>query len=219
MVLGLLTVIQSLVLVIIATHNQGGPQSSVFGIWPGGELAFDVIIAGLSSMAIALMISAAVNASDKAMAVLPLLLIPQVILSGGVISLQNTTIMRDVSDVVSANWGLAAVGATVDLNQLNSVPPIGLPQDSRWERNKHVWLNDISALVVLAGAAGAGTWLLLRRRDPFVVRAGPLNAAVGDLMKRTNMQGELSGMARTVIHRAVQAVSWLAIYGILHRLG
>ncbi len=218
-VLGLLTVIQSLVLVIIAAHGQGGPTSSATGIWPGGELVFDVIIAGICSMAIALMISAAVNASDKAMAILPLLLIPQVILSGGVITLNDKTIMRDVSDVVSANWGMAAVGSTIDLNGLDSSPAIGLPQDSRWDRQKSTWTNDIAAMVLLIGAAAAGTWLLLRRRDPFIVRAGPLNAAVGDLMKRTNLEGEFSAVARTAVRRAVQTVSWLAIYGVLHRLG
>jgi ABC transport system ATP-binding/permease protein len=46
------------------------------------ELALDVNLAGLAAMALCLFVSALVSNADKALTLLPLLLIPQLVLAG-----------------------------------------------------------------------------------------------------------------------------------------
>lgn len=217
-VLSALTIIQSVVLVVLATQRQDGPTSSATGLFPGWELAFDVVVAGVSAMAIALLISAAVSASDKAMALLPLLLIPQIILSGGLISLQHNMLMHAISDVVTANWGLSAVASTVNLNFLNGISPLSVGINAQWAQTGGMWFRNIAALLILTGTASVGTWILLRHRDPFAVGTSPLAESIADALKHTGLQGEAANLTRDVLYRGVQGLIWIAIFVVLHQL-
>lgn len=172
-----LTVLQSIVLVFIATLRQGGPPTGALIGSVGAELMVDVALAGVASMAVALLVSALVSSSDTALTLLPLLLIPQIVLSGGLVSIQNTPVLQELSFLMSARWGLAAVASTVDLNGLNrsAQPGVGaayarpglLPAaDPLWSHAAGTWLGDGLALVMLTAAALAVTLYMLRRRDP-----------------------------------------------------
>lgn len=180
-VLGVLTLIQAAILVPIAVARQGGPNDAVLLGWPLGELMVGVALAGLAAMALGLLISAVVNSSDKGVTLLPIVLIPQMVLSG-VIPIADKPVLREVSYLTGAQWGFSAVASTVDLNELTAIRVAPAPdsgaqgqvppaQERRgaWNHSAGVWLRNIAALCVLTIAGCVGALLMLRRRDPNVL--------------------------------------------------
>ncbi|RNE90766.1 FHA domain-containing protein [Marichromatium sp. AB31] len=72
-----------------------------------------LFLAGLAATCMGLAVSALVNSNDKAIAALPLLLIPQFILSNSVVALSGVTEQVARFSVI-AYWGLDAMRATLD---------------------------------------------------------------------------------------------------------
>ena len=84
LVLGVLTVAQAFVLVSIATARQGGPRDAVLLGWPiGGAGVVAARSTGLAAMALGLLVSAASRGVDRAMAILPVVLIVELLLAMG----------------------------------------------------------------------------------------------------------------------------------------
>jgi hypothetical protein len=80
---------------------------------PFGERLVTLFFAGMAATCMGLAVSAFVNSNDKAIAALPLLLIPQFILSNAVVSLSGTA--DGVAQVaVIAYWALDAMRTTLD---------------------------------------------------------------------------------------------------------
>ena len=121
--LGAITILQSAVLVALATADQGGPvYASVLG-WPLGELMIGAVLAGLAAMCIGLLISALARTSDRATTVLPVVLVFQLVLAlGGVFpQIGNKPVLKQLGYVSSARWGSPRVASTTDLNNLQAL--------------------------------------------------------------------------------------------------
>jgi ABC-type multidrug transport system ATPase subunit len=158
------TVAQAIVLTIISILRQGGPDGADKLL----QLIVGVAMAGLAAMALGLLVSAIVTESDKALTLLPLLLIPQIMFSGPIIPLDDPGI-RAVSALASARWGFAAVDATVEVDLLQPAGALNpgaeqSPVDDGSDAGS--WLGNVAALAVLTGLAVLGTGYFLRRRDP-----------------------------------------------------
>ncbi len=80
---------------------------------PFGERLLTLFFAGLAATCMGLAVSAFVNSNDKAIAALPLLLIPQFILSNAVVHLSGTT-EGVARGTVIAYWALDAMRTTLD---------------------------------------------------------------------------------------------------------
>ena len=108
--------LQTLVLVVIVVFKTGLPPGSaglLFG--PFVELYIGTLLAGLAGMAMGLCVSAFANNSDKAVAILPLVLLPQILLAGVIFPLPAGP-AQVLSDVAVSKWSLQAMGTSVDLN-------------------------------------------------------------------------------------------------------
>jgi hypothetical protein len=81
------------------------------------EIIFDVALIGLAAMALGLFVSAITNSADKALSIAPLLLVPQLVLTGGLYPI-TTFPLAQLKFLSSAFWGQSAVASTVDLNTL-----------------------------------------------------------------------------------------------------
>jgi hypothetical protein len=128
-------------------------------------------------MALGLMISALVANPDKALTVLPVVLLAQFLLSGALFNVASNPVLRPVSYVTSARWGFAAAASTVDLRAMPS--PVGCPSDngSRSERastsgpncdaaREHTagrWLADMTGVLLLTVLALLIAWGFVRR--------------------------------------------------------
>ncbi|MBK5969182.1 MULTISPECIES: FHA domain-containing protein [Thiorhodovibrio] len=96
--------------------------------FPGsfGERLAVLFLAGFGASAMGLAVSALVNTNDKAIATLPLLLIPQFILSNSVVDLSGFTETFAQVGVI-AYWALDAMRATLSTELLDLLGPNGQP--------------------------------------------------------------------------------------------
>lgn len=188
-VLSALVVLQAAVLVPIAVARQGGPATgSVLGS-PMLELVVVCALAGIAGTALGLLISAFAGSVDRAMTILPVLLIFLMLLAmGGLFpDLVDKPVLKQASYAASTQWGFSAAASTVDLDRLQSVDRLArdvpsvrlndtrpaldaLARDSevdwRWRHETYAWLKDTAALVALSVIFLVGAVFAVRRRRP-----------------------------------------------------
>ncbi len=187
-VLGLVVVYQAVVYIAISTASQGGPDDAVVLGWPLGELMVAAVGAGLAAVALGLLVSSLVNSTNAAVALLPLLIVFQLlIMQGGAFDNERKPVLYQLSFVSSAGWDFAASASTIRLNDQQAVwnvarqvstidlndpariaavaqhPSRGNP---RWNHQPGAWIRAIVALLVLTVAALAIAMAVLRRFDP-----------------------------------------------------
>jgi ABC transport system ATP-binding/permease protein len=117
-VLGLLTIVQATILVLLGTLRQGGPTSGTVFASGKFELVLVAAATGLAAMAIGLMISALVSNPDKALTILPVVLLAQFLLSGAFFDVTSSAVLGPLSYLNSVRWGFAAASSTADLRSL-----------------------------------------------------------------------------------------------------
>lgn len=121
-ILTLLVVIQSLMLLLLVGAKVGFPTTGV--IFPLGiELFITTLLTALAGLAMGLAISAAAATPDRAISIVPLALIPQILFAGVIFSLgEGITIQRILSWLTISRWAMDAYGTTVHLNSLPLQP-------------------------------------------------------------------------------------------------
>jgi len=188
-VLSTITVFQAIVLVALATARQGGPVDAVALGSPRLELIVVVAFAGLAAMALGLLVSALATRLDRAMTVLPVLIIVEMILAmGGVFpDVVRQPVLKQLTYVAGTQWGFSAAASTTglsDLEPLNGLaevmPTIDLSKPSatadgittalrgqpRWDHGLEAWGTSMLALIALTMAGTVGAGAALRRYDP-----------------------------------------------------
>ncbi|MEK6274491.1 MAG: ATP-binding cassette domain-containing protein [Actinomycetota bacterium] len=188
LVLGTVVVLQALVLVALAAARQGGPFDAVALGWPWLELAAAVAAAGLAAMALGLLVSALSGRVERAMTILPVLIVAEVILGMGGISpeMVSKPVIKQLSYVAGTQWGFSAAASTAGLNDLEplnglsrTVPTLELSDptkaaqgfakayrgEARWDHTATAWGTSMLALLGLTVVTLAGAGLALRRAD------------------------------------------------------
>ncbi len=148
LVLGVISVAQSVILVVLGVAFRKLPAHGAF--LPGPplvELLIGVAMLGLASMCLGLLVSALVSTAEKAMPVLVLLTMVQVILCGFVTPLKSGTPLWYLACVAPARWGFAAVASTTSLNVIS---PLGSTTDPLWAHSASHWLVDMGVMIGLA---------------------------------------------------------------------
>ncbi|MEA2496712.1 MAG: transport system ATP-binding/permease protein [Thermoleophilaceae bacterium] len=188
-VLGSLTILQAFILVPIAVARQSPPSSGSF--FPNGVVELIVVgaLAGLAAMALGLVLSSLSETADRAMTVLPVVLIVQMLLAmGGVFpDLVDKPGLKQASYLAGAQWAFSASASTVDLDHLMSVDRVArsYPQihisdpgpalakltdekivDRLWRHDWKTWSLSAGALLLLTALGILGTGEILRRRRP-----------------------------------------------------
>jgi ABC transport system ATP-binding/permease protein len=164
LILGLITGIQAALLVIIGMTGREMPAHGAVTS-PILELIIAMAVLSIVSMAMGLLISAAVSTSEKTMPLLVLTALVQVILCGALIALPGKLVLEQLAWLAPSRWGMAATGATVDLNILQ--PPVGdTPPDSLWNHTQTAWLKDMGILVGLGLVFLTIAWWFLERLRP-----------------------------------------------------
>jgi len=187
-VLGTVTVVQSAVLVAIATSRQGSPGDGALTGWPLGELMLVGALAGLAAMATGLFISAAAGTTDRAVTLLPIVLVFLLVLALGSVFplIGKRPVLNQLGYVASTQWAFAGFASTVDLNDLQAVSGVltrvesvrvdnpeplfravgkGDRGDPRWDHDTGAWLTACGALLGLTLVPALAAGLALRRGD------------------------------------------------------
>ena len=170
-VLGVLAAIQALSLTVVADWTLGLPTGGAPGN-PFITVFVTLWLAILSGMALGLLVSAASASADRAMSLVPYLLITQLVLCGVLFRLGAITF---VSWIMPARWSVSALGgiaglSAASLNQTSGLYPhsaLGLAS---------CWL----LLVILTACGLAGTvWLLFRQGRGWSVGPDPADRPAG----------------------------------------
>jgi ABC-type multidrug transport system ATPase subunit/pSer/pThr/pTyr-binding forkhead associated (FHA) protein len=145
-VLGVISVIQAIVIVLIGL--AGTPMFSSKGAAIPGpaliEIAVGVAALCVVSMLLGLVVSVLVTKADQTMPALVVLIMLQVVLSGGVLAL-GAGVETWVSYIAPARWGLGAIASTINLNQIG----ILAKPDAMWVHSSSQWLKDMAVLVAM----------------------------------------------------------------------
>ncbi|NWJ47276.1 MAG: FHA domain-containing protein [Chloroflexi bacterium] len=123
-VLAILSLVQTLMLVGIVLLIVGVPPHGVF-FSAFFELCLGVFLTTLGGVGMGLFISTIASNTDKAISIVPVILIPQIILAGVIFDLNGPS--KALSYATVSRWSLEALGTSADLNQLYfSQPTMGI---------------------------------------------------------------------------------------------
>ena len=125
-VLGGLCILQSFLLcgvfllVTAAVGKAGGtlPHGCLFDS-AAFELMVSTTLLTISAMSLGLLVSALFNNPDRAIAIAPLLIMPQILFAGVVFKLDPGSAADYASHVVNCRWGMEALGTTLDLDKMD----------------------------------------------------------------------------------------------------
>jgi ABC-type multidrug transport system ATPase subunit/pSer/pThr/pTyr-binding forkhead associated (FHA) protein len=133
-------------------------------VLPGHLEVFAAVLAGgLVTMLIGLAISAMIKNADQGMPLLVLMVMAQLVFSGGLFQVHDRAVLEQLAWLAPSRWAYAMTAATTELTTLNRP---GTPPDPLWE---HTISNWIGAMMVLAAMAFVLTGLIaysLVRLDP-----------------------------------------------------
>ena len=183
-VLSAITIVQAVVLYVTATSRQRVPVGDGI-LLPSGnvELILALAAVGLASVGIGLTLSGWVQDASKAMALLPIVLIPIVLFSGLLIPTSGQFVLEQVSWVNPVQWGSSAAAVTANVLEREGCNPTGLEaqlqlallgrtiscSNARWQTtsltqtvNFGLAAAQLAALVVLSFAATARSTRVIR---------------------------------------------------------
>lgn len=158
LVYAVVAAVQALLVTAVFGWIRPGPAYSLAG---PGWLGLSLGLAGLSvaAMSAGLLVSAAAQRLEQAVAMATAVAIAQVALSGGLAELAAP--MRWVAALLPSRWGFAAAASSVDLPAI-SAP--GTAVDRLWTHSAGQWWFDLSVLGVLAVLCTAAAVAVLSRR-------------------------------------------------------
>lgn len=115
-VLAVLCLVQTVLLVLVLIVSMGTPKHTLV-LAPWFELIVSTYLTVLSAMSLGLLVSALFHSPDKALAMAPILIMPQILFSGIAFELNDVT--EKVSYAINCRWAIEALGTTADLNELD----------------------------------------------------------------------------------------------------
>ena len=173
-VLGVITGVQAIVLVLFGAIGRAGPD-------PGNlfELMLAIMGVTICSMCLGLILSVVVTNADRVMPLLVLVIMLQLLLSGGLFPVKGRPVLAQLSWLTPSRWAFAAGASDLNIvsisgnlsgdaqqqavdfyNGQGSAPS---PDDGLWKHSLGVYFGDMFALFVLTCAFIAITGILLRR--------------------------------------------------------
>ena len=112
-VLGLLSLLQSAVLVLVVQVGEPLRQGIIFA--PAIEAYITLSLTAIAGLMIGLAISAIAPNADRAVSFVPIILLPQVIFSGAIIPLKDW-LTQFLAAIFPSRWAMAALGSTIGLH-------------------------------------------------------------------------------------------------------
>jgi ABC-type multidrug transport system ATPase subunit len=164
-VLGVLSAFQGVLLVIVGLYGTIFPPKGAILPMALVEIMIAVALVAIASMAIGLLVSSAVSTSERAMPLVFLLVMVQVVTTGGIFAVHGKAIIEQIAWFTPSRWGFAANAASTDLNTVGGYTA-GNNADPAWNHTPHAWLIDVGAMVALFIFYSAITWWRLNKLGP-----------------------------------------------------
>ncbi|WP_067673939.1 FHA domain-containing protein [Nocardia miyunensis] len=162
LVLGAITILQTVVLYVIGTIGVKMPPQGIFTS-VGLELMLAMALLGIASLALGLVVSVSVDTSEKTLPLLIVVSMAQLVLTGGLVRLVGTPVLQQLAYLAPARWGFGAGAATIDLDTLT---PHEGAADPLWKHSLGTWLTDMGFMAGLAAIFLALAWYRLYQMRP-----------------------------------------------------
>src|SRR5580658_1865776 len=164
-VLGVISGVQALVLAAIGLFGKQFPLHG--SVVPSAVLAIALptALVAIVSMAIGLLISSAVGKSEQAMPLVFVIVIIQVVMTGGLLAIAGKIGLEQLAWLTPSRWGFAAAASTVNLNYISGGPQARV-LDPLWVHSAHNWLLCVGALIALFAFYSLITWWRLAKLGP-----------------------------------------------------
>lgn len=162
LVLGVITILQTVVMYLIGTIGQKMPPAGIF-MPVDLELILAMALLGIASLALGLFISVSVRTSEKTLPLLIVVSMAQLVLTGGLVRLSGTPVLEQLAYLSPSRWGFGAGAATVDLDTLT---PHKGAADPLWHHSLGTWLMDIGFIIALTVIFLALAWYRLYQMRP-----------------------------------------------------
>ncbi|WP_174720260.1 FHA domain-containing protein [Streptomyces spongiicola] len=170
-VLGMITVFQGALVGAIGFAAREIPEEGlVLGSATLLELSLPIMALGFASMMFGLVISALVKTAEKAMPLLVMFAVVQLVFTGCLFTLNGTIGVNEFSYLMPSRWAVAAAGATLDLNRIRPDQDDPGNTDPLWDHEAGAWGLDMAALLALGALCGFLVARFLRRHEPEVMR-------------------------------------------------
>ena len=167
LVLGVLSALQAAVMTVIGLFGLTMPATGSFlTSAPEVEIVLAMAFLAVTSMTLGLLISSSVNTSEKSLPLLFITVMAQVVFTGGVITIAGQPGLEQLAWLSPSRWGFGAVGSTTSLGVITPANPPGAKPDPVWAHTAHVWLLDMSLMVVQAVVFSFITWRRLKGSSP-----------------------------------------------------
>ena len=161
LVLGLVTGVQAAVFTLLALVGRRMPDDAVvLGSGPA-EVLLAVVGVAVVTMLVGLVISAAIGNADRGMPLLVLVLMVELVVSGGLFPVFGRPGLEQAAWLVPSRWAFAMGAVTADLNRTARDGADGL-----WTHDAAHYLLGAGVLVGMALLLVVVTGLVLRRLDP-----------------------------------------------------
>jgi ABC transport system ATP-binding/permease protein len=165
-VLGFISGVQAAIMVLIGLATRRLPPSgSLLHGFPLVELIIALALLAVVSMALGLFISASVNTSEKTMPILMVVVVVEVVLTGGVFAIAGKVGLEQIAWLSPSRWGYALTASTSNLNKIFPPAP-GSTIDHLWDHTGHQWLMNMVALAALGVVFAFLAWWQLLRQGP-----------------------------------------------------
>ena len=165
-VLGFISGVQAAIMVLIGLATRTLPPSgSLLHGFPLVELIIALALLAVVSMALGLFISASVNTSEKTMPILMVVVVIEVVLTGGVFAIAGKVGLEEIAWLSPSRWGYALTASTSNLNKIFPPAP-GSVIDHLWDHTGHQWLINMAALAALGVVFAFLAWWQLLRQGP-----------------------------------------------------
>jgi hypothetical protein len=161
LVLGVITAVQAAVFTVLALLGHRPPDAPVVLGHASVEVLLAVVAVAVLTMVVGLVISAFIDNADRGMPLLVLVLMLQLVVSGGLFPVHGRAVLEQVAWLVPSRWAYAMGASTIDLN-----PNVRGDPDPLWEHASGPWMLAVGVLAAqLVVMLGVAAWLL-RRQDP-----------------------------------------------------
>ncbi|MCG2803468.1 MAG: FHA domain-containing protein [Cellulomonas sp.] len=159
-VLCVATAMQSTLLAIVLRLGKPPPGHGVVVGDGMVELALVVWLTAWVSAMLGALVSAVVRSGEQTMPLLVIIVMTQLVMTGGMIPVTNRDGLSQVAALFPARWGYAAAASTVDLRH---VVPVA-QHDALWVHSVGQFWADVAVLVAMLVVLSVGVWLRVRRR-------------------------------------------------------
>ena len=151
--------VQGVVFTAAGLAGRPGPDDPLVA---GGDLEvlLAVLSVALTSMLLGLMVSAVIDNADRGMPLLVLMIMAQLVFSGGLFPVHERAGLEQLAWLAPARWAFAMGAASVDLGAITR------GADPLWRHDGVVWAGEAAILAGMAIGLTALIALVLRRCDP-----------------------------------------------------